>query len=42
MRRFIAIILLIISVTSMSAQSYHAINIDVKNVEAMTAAYAIG
>lgn len=41
MRRFIAIILLILSVTSMSAQSYHAINIDAKTVAAMTAAYAI-
>ena len=41
MRRFIAIILLILPVTSMSAQSYHAINIDAKTVAAMTAAYAI-
>lgn len=41
MRRFIAIILLSLSVTSMSAQSYHAINIDAKTVAAMTAAYAI-
>jgi hypothetical protein len=41
MHRFIAIILLILSVTSMSAQSYHAINIDAKTVAAMTAAYAI-
>ena len=41
MRRFIAIILLILPVTSISAQSYHAINIDAKTVAAMTAAYAI-
>ena len=41
MHRFIAIILLIFSVISMSAQSYHAINIDAKTVAAMTAAYAI-
>lgn len=41
MRRIIAIILLILSVTAMSAQSYHAVNIDEGTVAAMTAAYAI-
>ena len=41
MRRIIAIILLILSVTAMSAQSYHTVNIDEGTVAAMTAAYAI-
>ena len=41
MRRIIATILLILSVTAMSAQSYHTVNIDEGTVAAMTAAYAI-
>lgn len=41
MRRIIAILLLVLSVGTLSAQSYHAVNIDEKTVAAMTAAYAI-
>lgn len=41
MRRIIAIILLILTVTLMSAQSYHAVNIDEATVAAMTGAYVI-
>lgn len=41
MHRIIAVISLVLMVTSMSAQSYHSVNIDERTVAAMTAAYAI-
>lgn len=41
MRRIIAAAFLFLSVTIMSAQSYHAVNIDEQTVAAMTAAYAV-
>lgn len=41
MHRIIAVISLVLMVTSMSAQSYHSVNIDERTVAAMTTAYAI-
>lgn len=41
MRRIIVLLFLVFSVGILSAQSYHAVNIDEETVAAMTAAYAI-
>lgn len=41
MRRFIAIFFMMIVMTKLSAQSYHAVNFDAKTVAAMGAAYVV-
>lgn len=41
MRRIVATLLFLITVTALSAQSYHAVNLDAKTVAAMAGAYVV-